>query len=121
MTGPRHGLTAGHRVSPLRAGSVCTGHRRASAGAMAPAAPAIASLPVSARRRPAGGDAERHPDRGRVRVIQPDQAQGSQVSAAFLQLGDHAHRERDGRADLLGPVIRALPVPAPGQDQPASP
>ena len=141
MTGPRHGLAAGHRVSRLRAGSVCTGHRRASGGAMAsrlaggPAAgqagcrdnartpcprdrgpPGIGRRP----RRAAGGDAERHPDRGRVRVIQPDQAQGSQVSAAFLQLGDHAHRERDGRADLLGPVVRALPVPAPGQEQPAS-
>jgi hypothetical protein len=115
----------GHRVSRLRAGSVRTGHRRASAGAMAPGAcprdrepPGIS--PPARRRRPAGSDAERHPDRGRVRVIQPDQAQGPQVSAAFLQLGDRAHRERDSRADLLGPVVRALPVPVPGQDQPAS-
>ena len=70
--------------------------------------------------RPAGRDGGRHPDRGRVRVVQPDQVQRSRVSAAFLQLGDHAHRERHRRADLPGPVIGALPVPAPGQDQPAS-
>ena len=64
-------------------------------------APAIAGVPVSASwlawSRPARRDAQRHADRGRVRVIQPDPVAGPQISAVFFQLGDHAHRERDGR------------------------
>ena len=84
-------------------------------------APAIASVPSSApwlaRSCPARGDAQWHAYRGRVRVIQLDTVAGPQVSAVFLELGDHAHRERDGRPDLLGPPAQILPVPVPSQDQ----
>ena len=117
-------VPAACRRGPRRPGG-CRGNARRGQAALVPA-PAIVAVPSRCQPagRPAaalpGREAERHPDRGRVRVVQPDQARGSQVSAAFLELGDHAHRERRSRADLLGPAVRALPVPAPGQDQPAS-
>jgi hypothetical protein len=69
------------------------------------------------RDRPARGDAQRHANRDRPGHIQLDSVAGPEVSAVFLQLGDHAHRECGRRADLLGLAADVLPVPVPGQDQ----
>ena len=51
------------------------------------------------------------------RVVQIDPAAGGEVGAVFFQFGQHAHGERDGGADLLGPAFGVLPVPFRDRDQ----
>ena len=88
-----------------------------------PPAPALRAVPVSALRQPAGPARPEVTPAGMPavavtdRVVQIDPAAGGEVGAVFFQFGQHAHGERDGGADLLGPAFWFLAVPLRDRDQ----
>jgi hypothetical protein len=96
------------RVRGHAAGATCP-RTAGRAGVSAPAAGGSGQAQGHTRR-----DAR---SRCEDRVVEVHPAAGGELGAVFFQFVQHAHGERDGGADLLGPAFWFLTVPFRDRDQ----